>query len=73
MDVLAIVGTAVTSMLCSEMVGWFFVYRTARYKNAVARVKKLSRKYLEAKKAPPQERKVSNARAHEQFPRLTLR
>ena len=49
MDVLAIVGTAVTSMLCSEMVGWFFVYRTARYKNAVARVKKLSRKYLEAK------------------------
>merc|ERR1712000_494806 len=57
MDVLTIMATAATSMLCSEMVGWFFVYRTERYQNAVARVKKLSKLYKEAKKAPAQSKK----------------
>jgi hypothetical protein len=61
-DVLFVLGTSLASMLLSEAMSWFFVYRTDKYKNAVARVKILSRKFEQAKRADPTGKKVAQYR-----------
>ncbi len=62
-DVLFVVVTSFASMLLSEALSWVFVYRTDKYKNAVARVKTLSRKFDLAKRADPGGKKVAKYRA----------
>ncbi len=62
-DVLFVIGTSFASMLLSEALSWFFVYRTDKYKTAVARVKTLARKYDLAKRADPGGKKVVKYKA----------
>ena len=61
-DVLFVLGTSLASMLTSEALSWLFVYRTDKYKSAVARVKTLSRKFDLAKRVDPAGKKVAKYR-----------
>ena len=52
LDVLLIFGTALVSMLVSELVSWFFVYRTDKYARAVARTRKLAAELRDGETGP---------------------
>ena len=62
-DILAVIVTALCSMLASEFCSWVFVYRTDKYAKAVKKVRSLGPEFLELKRADPASKKVTAMRA----------